>query len=98
LPGNTGENHQKPQSGDKKQPLPKYKSRALPPLLVCILMHVRFLIKVKMSLCLTKYHAMNMYPIFIKHQAFKTYGRMEVHIALMEVSVQLHALATSPPE
>jgi len=35
-------------------------------------------VKVKLSLCLTKYHAKKTYPMLTKHYATKTYGRMEV--------------------
>jgi len=39
--------------------------------------NLRGKVKVKLSLSLTKYYSMKMYPL-IKHHAMKTYGGVEV--------------------
>jgi len=37
-------------------------------------------VKVKLSLCLTKYHAMEAYPFLIKCLTIKTYGVLKVQL------------------
>jgi len=53
--------------------------------------YIKSRVKVRLSLCLTKYHAMKTYPI-LKHHAMKTYWAVEVQTLKVVKLLKLQAL------